>query len=202
MSSVAADDELKPAAPPASARGRRNCRVKAGRAGSVPPPELSPGENGPPSPRVEESPVSPTAGRDRLTPERRSWNMSRIKGKNTKPEMLVRRIVTGLGLRYRLHRKDLPGKPDLVFGPRRVVIFVHGCFWHRHPGCKEATMPANNRAFWEAKLNGNAERDARHVEALRALGWESIIVWECETRDIEKLTRRLRDLLPPLTRKE
>jgi DNA mismatch endonuclease (patch repair protein) len=131
------------------------------------------------------------ASRDRLTKAQRSWNMSRIRSTNTKPEIVVRRLLTGMGLRYRLHRAGLPGKPDIVLGPRRLVIFVHGCFWHRHPGCKQATMPSANRAFWLAKLEGNAARDQRHRRALRHLGWRVVTVWECETREPGRLARRL-----------
>lgn len=136
-------------------------------------------------------------GRDRLTKEQRSWNMSRIRSRDTKPELVVRRLLTGMGLRYRLHRAGLPGKPDIVLGPRRLVIFVHGCFWHRHPGCKEATMPVANRPFWQAKLEGNAARDRRHHAALKKLGWRVAVVWECETRKLAQLQRRLARLLPP-----
>lgn len=132
-----------------------------------------------------------SASRDRLTKAQRSWNMSRIRSTNTKPEIVVRRLLTGMGLRYRLHRAGLPGKPDIVLGPRRLVIFVHGCFWHRHPGCKQATMPSANRAFWLEKLEGNAARDRRHRTALRKLGWRVVTVWECETRNPERLARRL-----------
>ena len=133
--------------------------------------------------------------RDRLTKEQRSWNMSRIRSKDTKPELVVRRLLTGMGLRYRLHRAGLPGKPDIVFGPRLLVIFVHGCFWHRHPRCKEATTPVANRPFWQAKLDGNADRDRRHRAALQELGWRVAVVWECETRQPEPLLRRLERLL-------
>ena len=129
--------------------------------------------------------------RDRLSKERRSWNMSRIRSKDTKPEMIVRRLLHAMGVRFRLHRTDLPGKPDIVLGPRRLVIFVHGCFWHRHPGCREATMPAANRDFWQDKLEGNAARDLRHRAALRKLGWRVAVIWECETKQPEKLARRL-----------
>ena len=129
--------------------------------------------------------------RDRLSKERRSWNMSRIRSKDTKPEMIVRRLLHAMGVRFRLHRADLPGKPDIVLGPRRLVIFVHGCFWHRHPGCREATMPAANRDFWLDKLEGNAARDLRHRAALRKLGWRVAVIWECETKQPEKLARRL-----------
>jgi DNA mismatch endonuclease (patch repair protein) len=132
-----------------------------------------------------------SVSRDRLTKEQRSWNMSRIRSTNTKPEIVVRRLLSGMGLRYRLHRAGLPGKPDIVLGPRRLVIFVHGCFWHRHSGCKQATMPTANRSFWLAKLEGNAARDHRHRTALRKLGWRVVTVWECETRTPERLARRL-----------
>ncbi len=136
---------------------------------------------------------------DRLTPEQRSWNMSRVRGAHTRPELAVRRILTSMGLRYRLHRKDLPGKPDVTFGPRRTVLFVHGCFWHMHPGCKSARLPKGNHDFWRNKLEGNAARDIRHRADLRKLGWRVIIVWECELKNPVKLGRRLRRLLPPLS---
>ena len=129
--------------------------------------------------------------RDRLSKEQRSWNMSRIRGKDTRPEMIVRRMLHAMGIRYRLHRASLPGKPDIVLGPRQLVLFVHGCFWHRHPGCREATMPAANRDFWLAKLEGNAARDIRHRAALRKLGWRVAVIWECQTRQPEKLARLL-----------
>lgn len=142
---------------------------------------------------ARKAPVS----RDRLTKEQRSWNMSRIRSKDTKPEMIVRRLLHAMGVRYRLHRAGLPGKPDIVFGPRRLVIFVHGCFWHRHAACREATMPSANRDFWLAKLEGNAARDLRHRAALRRLGWRVAVIWECETRQPDKLARRLVRLVKP-----
>lgn len=107
----------------------------------------------------------------------------------------MRRLLHSMGVRYRLHRADLPGKPDIVLGPRRLVIFVHGCFWHRHPGCREATMPTANRAFWEPKLEGNAARDQRHRTELRRQGWKVAVFWECETKKPDKLIRRLERLL-------
>lgn len=131
---------------------------------------------------------------DKLTPERRSANMAKIRAKDTKPEMLVRRMVHGMGFRYRLHRKDLPGKPDLVFGPRRKVIFVHGCFWHLHT-CRDGRIPASRRDYWEPKLQRNAERDAEHEAALQAAGWQVLTVWECETKDLAALETRLADFL-------
>ncbi|MEW2913212.1 DNA mismatch endonuclease Vsr [Leisingera sp. JC11] len=131
---------------------------------------------------------------DKLTPERRSANMAKIRAKNTKPEMLVRRMVHGMGYRYRLHRKDLPGKPDLVFGPRRKVIFVHGCFWHLHD-CRDGRIPASRRDYWEPKLQRNAERDAEQLAALQAAGWQVLTVWECETKDLGALQSRLAEFL-------
>src|SRR5450631_804879 len=110
---------------------------------------------------------------DKLTPERRSENMRRIKSKGMKPEMAVRRLVHRLGYRYRLHRKDLPGKPDLVFGPKRKVLFVHGCFWHGHEleGCADARRPKSNTGYWNPKLKSNKMRDASNVASLKAAGW-------------------------------
>ena len=118
---------------------------------------------------------------DTLTARERSEVMSRIRSKDTKPEMLVRRLVHGMGYRYRLHAADLPGRPDLVFRPRRKAIFVHGCFWHRHEGCTRNTIPATRRNFWRRKLDGNVQRDRRHEAALRESGWRVLVIWECET---------------------
>ncbi|KRQ99308.1 very short patch repair endonuclease [Bradyrhizobium valentinum] len=134
---------------------------------------------------------------DNLTPDRRSENMRRIKSTGMKPEMLVRRMVHGLGYRYRLHRKDLPGKPDLVFGPRRKVIFVHGCFWHGHErdGCLDARRPKSNTGYWNPKLTRNKERDAERIAALQANGWDVLVVWECETRNDKALRARLGQFL-------
>ena len=135
---------------------------------------------------------------DRLTPERRSENMRRIKGKNTKPEMAVRSLVHRLGYRYRLHRLDLPGKPDLVFSRRRKIIFVHGCFWHGHedPDCADGRrQPKSNLEYWLPKLARNKERDRIQAAEIVALGWSVMIVWECETRDRPRLTARLREFL-------
>jgi DNA mismatch endonuclease (patch repair protein) len=129
---------------------------------------------------------------DIVTAEHRSKIMSMIKGKNTKPEMLVRSVCHEMGLRYRLHRKDLPGKPDLVFPKHRLCIFVHGCFWHRHPGCKYAYTPKSRLDFWLPKLARNVERDLAAQKALRALGWRVVIVWECHTKDREFLRNEIR----------
>lgn len=127
---------------------------------------------------------------DKITPARRSENMRRIKSKGMKPEMVVRRLVHGLGYRYRLHRKDLPGKPDLVFGPRRSVIFVHGCFWHQHE-CRDGRVPSSNRDYWEPKLARNVERDRKTRQELEAAGWRVLVVWECEIKDEATLADRL-----------
>lgn len=117
---------------------------------------------------------------DRTT---RSRMMAGIRGKDTKPELLVRKALHAFGLRYRLHVKDLPGKPDLVFPKHRAVVFVNGCFWHRHHGCKLATVPKSNAEFWEQKLEANRKRDLLHVQQLRALGWRVFTIWECELDD-------------------
>ncbi len=108
--------------------------------------------------------------------------MSRVRNKNTAPEWVVRRALYGLGVRYRLHRRDLPGTPDIVVGRLRTAIFVHGCYWHRHPGCSRTTTPSTRREFWEAKFAANTARDRRKEEALRAAGWRVLVVWECETK--------------------
>jgi len=117
---------------------------------------------------------------DRISKERRSWNMSRIKGKDTKPELLLRSMLHKAGYRFRLHRKDLPGKPDIVLPKHRTVIFVNGCYWHRHEKCPNATTPKTRTEFWEAKFKDTVERDKRNVAELEALGWRVITAWECE----------------------
>lgn len=117
--------------------------------------------------------------------------MSRIRDRDTKPEMLVRRIAHGLGFRFRLHRSDLPGSPDLVFARYRAVIMVHGCFWHRHHGCKRASSPQTRVRFWEDKFKSNVARDGRNETALRELGWRVMVIWECETNDEVALGDRI-----------
>lgn len=126
-------------------------------------------------------------------------DMSRVRRFNTSPELLVRKTLHGVGLRFRLHDKNLPGTPDIVLKKHRTVIQVNGCFWHRHSGCKYATTPKTNQAFWLSKFEANLERDARKAETLRAMGWRVLIVWECETRDLVRLEARLRSEfgLPP-----
>jgi len=134
---------------------------------------------------------------DSVTAERRSAIMRAVRQKHTTPEMVVRRCAHALGARYHLHRNDLPGRPDLVFAGRQLCIFVHGCYWHRHPGCRLASMPSSNTEFWLEKFARNVERDARNVTKLRALGWRVEIVWECETRKPEQLRQRIQALLFP-----
>lgn len=121
--------------------------------------------------------------------------MAKIKSKGTKPEMMVRRLLFALGYRYRLHDSRLPGHPDLVFRGRRKAIFVHGCFWHRHDGCRLARLPKSRLDFWKPKLEGNKERDARKLMQLDALGWHSLVVWECELKDLNSLEKRLKAFL-------
>ncbi len=136
-----------------------------------------------------------TMGTDTLTPRQRSERMSRIRAKDTKPEKLVRRLVHGMGYRYRLHVRGLPGCPDLVFQGKRKIIFVHGCFWHRHPRCKNDRPPKSRRDFWLPKLQANRKRDKLCQRALRRLGWQVFVIWECETRDKPALSRKIRKFL-------
>ena len=119
--------------------------------------------------------------------------MAGIKGRDTKPELVVRRIAHRLGLRFRLHRKDLPGRPDLVFPKHRLAVLVHGCFWHRHEGCRYAYTPKSRIEFWTTKFTQNVARDRRDVAALQDLGWRVLVIWECLTRDEEAVRRSLKD---------
>lgn len=134
---------------------------------------------------------------DTLTPAQRSERMSRIRAKDTKPEMVVRRLVHSMGYRYRLHRRELPGRPDLVFPGRRKVILVNGCFWHQHPdpNCRLSRLPKSRLDFWVPKLEGNRQRDERNLSALREAGWHPLVIWECQARDAQGLRDRLRDFL-------
>lgn len=125
----------------------------------------------------------------------RGENMRRIRSKDTVPEMVVRRLAYGLGYRYRLHRKDIPGKPDLVFPGRRKVIFIHGCFWHQHQACREGRLPKSNTAYWHPKLERNVERDKTVRNLLAAAGWDVLIIWECETSNYEAIRQILFDFL-------
>lgn len=124
----------------------------------------------------------------------RSRMMSGIQGKDTKPELLVRKYLHGKGLRFLLHAKKLPGKPDLVFPKYKAVVFVHGCFWHQHPRCQFAVMPASNVEFWKQKLGANRERDQRNKRMLKALGWRVMTIWECQlnTRHLSSLARNIK----------
>jgi DNA mismatch endonuclease (patch repair protein) len=130
---------------------------------------------------------------DKLTPERRSFNMSRIRGKDMKPELAVRRMIHAMGFRYRLHDGRLPGKPDLVFSSKRKVIFVHGCFWHQHSdsACRHGRRPKSNTGYWAKKLRRNVQRDAQHFAALEEAGWQVLVVWECGVKDAASLKRSL-----------
>lgn len=132
---------------------------------------------------------------DILTPEQRSSLMSRIQGKDTGPEIRVRRLAHAIGFRFRLHRRDLPGSPDLVFSSHRKVIFVHGCYWHRHEGCRYAYSPKSNITFWQSKFETNVARDRRAASMLETLGWEVLVIWECETQNEEALRVRLIEFL-------
>lgn len=136
---------------------------------------------------------------DRLTSEQRSRNMSRIRGKDTKPEMVIRRLLHAMGYRYRLHRRDLPGAPDIVLPKYRVALFVHGCFWHGHR-CHLFRWPATREEFWRAKIARNIERDAEALATLHAAGWRTLVVWECSLKgrgrlDEATLGRRLNEFL-------
>lgn len=134
---------------------------------------------------------------DTLTQEGRSERMSRVRGRDTKPEMLVRRLAHAMGYRYRLHRRDLPGSPDLVFPSRRKVIFVHGCFWHRHAdqNCRLARLPKSKLDFWAPKLENNRKRDESNLSRLNDLGWETLVIWECQIRDRAAVQARIGEFL-------
>ncbi|MFC5522663.1 very short patch repair endonuclease [Polaromonas jejuensis] len=131
---------------------------------------------------------------DTLTPEARSRLMSRIRGKDTKPELIVRSVLHRLGFRFRIHRKDLPGRPDIVLPRHKKVVLVHGCFWHGHL-CKIAPGPKSNTAYWSPKIEANRARDDRNRTALKDLGWDVLELWECEIRDLQKTEERLRAFL-------
>ena len=133
---------------------------------------------------------------DSLTPEERSKNMAAIKGKNTKPELYVRSMLHRAGYRFSLHRKDLPGKPDIVLRKYKTVIFVHGCFWHRHKGCKGATTPKTRTEWWQQKFDRNVANDKKHTRELRKLGWHVLTVWECELKKPDKVLAKLQKKLP------
>lgn len=132
---------------------------------------------------------------DTLSPEERSERMGHVRNKDTKPEMAVRRLVHGLGYRYRLHGKDIPGHPDVVFRSRKKVIFVHGCFWHRHEGCPLCRWPKSRLDFWKPKLEANRERDRENQRRLAEMGWTYLVIWECEVKEPQRLATRVTEFL-------
>lgn len=132
---------------------------------------------------------------DVFSKKKRSWIMARVHGGDTKPEIFVRRLIHRMGFRYRLHVRTLPGSPDIVLPKHKKVVFVHGCFWHGHLGCRRSQRPTSNRAFWDKKIDGNSVRDKLSRQRLRRLGWATLAVWECSTRDPERLKKRLASFL-------
>lgn len=130
-----------------------------------------------------------------ISQEHRSWNMQQIRSKDTVPELLVRSALHQEGLRFRIHNKILPGKPDIVLTKFKTVIFIHGCFWHRHPGCIDASRPKTNSKYWEAKIMRNVERDEEQQKILRKLGWKIVVIWECE------INKNKSNLYQPLIKK-
>ena len=123
--------------------------------------------------------------------------MARVRSRDTAPELVVRRAAHAIGLRFRLHRRDLPGRPDLIFPRYRLVLFVHGCYWHRHSGCRRATSPKTNTLFWEAKFAANIARDRAAIDQLAQAGWRTLVIWECETRHETEVKARLLAFLSP-----
>jgi DNA mismatch endonuclease, patch repair protein len=132
---------------------------------------------------------------DVFSEAKRSWIMGRVRGRDTKPEMLVRSVIHRMGFRFRVNRRDLPGNPDIVLSRHKRVIFVHGCFWHGHSGCPRSKRPSTNQLFWDRKLNGNLERDKRFQEALSEMGWKVLVIWQCETKSSDDLAMKLRRFL-------
>jgi DNA mismatch endonuclease (patch repair protein) len=128
---------------------------------------------------------------DTLSKKRRSWNMSRVRSTNTKPELVVRSLLHRNGFRYRLHVKTLPGKPDIVLSKYQSAVFVHGCFWHRHKNCPDASTPKTRTEFWVKKFNGNVKRDRKNRVALKKIGWKVIVIWECEVANQDKLSAKI-----------
>lgn len=132
---------------------------------------------------------------DVFSKEKRSWIMSRISGRDTKPEIIVRKLIHRLGLRFRLHVRALPGSPDIVLPRHKKIVFVHGCFWHGHENCKRSKRPSTNIGFWDKKIAENIERDKEITAKLKELGWNTLTIWQCETKDQEKLSVLLREFL-------
>lgn len=137
---------------------------------------------------------------DIMTPKQRSERMSRVRNKDTKPEKVVRSILHSMGYRFRLHRKNLPGSPDVVLPRHMKIIFVHGCFWHRHGVCRRLSIPGNNSDFWRQKFRENVRRDKEKLKTLSVLGWEVLVIWECETADQDKLREKLQIFMMMSTR--
>jgi DNA mismatch endonuclease (patch repair protein) len=132
---------------------------------------------------------------DNLTPERRSWNMGQIKSTNTRPELAVRSRLHRLGYRFRIHRRDLPGCPDIVLPKYKSIIFVHGCYWHRHEGCRYAYTPKSRQDFWLKKFSRTVQRDVEVQDELKRLGWQVLVIWECEVKQMDKVEKRLLQFL-------
>ena len=132
---------------------------------------------------------------DTVNKEKRSWMMSRVKSKDTKPEKIVRSMIHRMGFRFRKNRRDLPGSPDIVFPKYRKVIFIHGCFWHGHKNCSKASRPSSNEEFWSDKLDTNIQRDRKKVRELKKQGWKVLIIWECQIKDEKRLTRKIKRFL-------
>ena|SRR3989339_884645 len=127
--------------------------------------------------------------------EKRSWIMSRVKGRDTQPEVLARSLVHRMGFRFRIHRRELPGNPDIVLPRHKKLIFIHGCFWHGHTGCSRSKRPTTNKNFWNNKLNSNIKRDRKNYKELQRIGWKVLVVWGCETKSSELLLRKLERFL-------
>jgi len=132
---------------------------------------------------------------DRISEEKRSYIMSRVHGRDTQPEIVVRKMLHKKGAIYRLYRSDLPGKPDIVLPKRKLALFVHGCFWHGHEGCRKGSLPKSRVEYWRKKTEANKERDKKVIEQLNELGWKTMVIWQCETRDKEMLSQKLDTLL-------
>jgi DNA mismatch endonuclease (patch repair protein) len=146
----------------------------------------------------QEAGHSPNFGKALVVDPKRSALMSRIRSSNTQPELVVRRLLHAMGFRFRLHRRDLPGQPDLVLPRHKLVIFVHGCFWHQHPGCGLASSPKSRQNYWGPKLTATVERDRRNAGHLREIGWRVETIWECDTRKAERLAARVAEIVEGL----
>jgi len=133
---------------------------------------------------------------DSISRDRRSWNMSRIRGKDTRPELMVRSLLHRMGFRFRINRADLPGKPDIVLPKHKLAILVHGCYWHRHQGCKQCYMPKSNVPFWTKKFERNVARDTEVKEQLETMGWRTFVIWECDVSSPDVLAKLLESTLP------